>query len=71
MAALQVSSAGCARRLRLLLDCCRRRNHPHLRPLQFGLIHERILVAARCSVVGRDLLSPRFNRQLDRYSRRR
>jgi hypothetical protein len=68
MAALQLSSAGRTRRLRLLLDCSRRSNHTHMRPLQFG---PRILMATRCSVVGLDLLRPRLNRQLGRYSRRR
>jgi hypothetical protein len=71
MAALQLSSAGRTRRLRLLLDCCRRSNHTHMRPLQFGPIHGRILMATRCGVVGIDLLPPRFNRQLGRCSRRR
>jgi hypothetical protein len=71
MAALQVSSAGGTRRLRLLLDCCRRSNRSHMRPLQFGPIHESILMVTNCSVVGLDLLSPRFNRQLGRCARRR
>ena len=70
MATLQVSRFGCPNCIWVLLDCCCRSNHSHIRPLQFGPIHEAILRAPRCSAVDLDLLHPRFNWQLGGCSRR-